>query len=261
MRTIINILFFALFINLFAQDTDVYRVEFIKYFQIDNDKFEQYNSNVTDRDVVAKNKEVLTRIDNYTLICDDKEAAYNKEAKLDNSPLGTLSKDDDGSTVTFHNNSGLILYRNLEKKFSLVPNEKKTMVQDSLPQFDWNTNYSEEKEILGYKVKKATAKGLEPDTEMTVWYTPEIPYSQGPYLYWGLPGLILKIDIQVNSEQGMAYYINSYHFDAKKIEKITDDNSLLPKVKKVISRDEYNASIKEFERKKKEYNSQGVDVD
>src|SRR5690606_40824374 len=105
MRTIINILFFALFINLFAQDTDVYRVEFIKYFQIDNDKFEQYNSNVTDRDVVAKNKEVLTRIDNYTLICDDKEAAYNKEAKLDNSPLGTLSKDDDGSTVTFHNNS------------------------------------------------------------------------------------------------------------------------------------------------------------
>ncbi|MCL6268135.1 GLPGLI family protein [Flagellimonas myxillae] len=30
--------------------------------------------------------------------------------------------------------------------------------------------------------------------EITVWYTPEIPISQGPGTYWGLPGLILEVN-------------------------------------------------------------------
>lgn len=30
------------------------------------------------------------------------------------------------------------------------------------------------------------------ETTITVWYTPEIPVSQGPGAYWGLPGLILE---------------------------------------------------------------------
>lgn len=30
------------------------------------------------------------------------------------------------------------------------------------------------------------------ETVITVWYTPEIPVSQGPGNYWGLPGLILE---------------------------------------------------------------------
>ena len=34
----------------------------------------------------------------------------------------------------------------------------------------------------------------EPKEEIiTVWYTPEIPVSQGPDEYWGLPGLILEV--------------------------------------------------------------------
>ncbi|MGY3791360.1 GLPGLI family protein [Aquimarina sp. 433] len=31
------------------------------------------------------------------------------------------------------------------------------------------------------------------EIEVVAWYTPEIPISQGPGLYWGLPGLILEI--------------------------------------------------------------------
>ena len=30
-------------------------------------------------------------------------------------------------------------------------------------------------------------------TEVVAWYSPQIPVSQGPLEYWGLPGLILEV--------------------------------------------------------------------
>jgi GLPGLI family protein len=33
-----------------------------------------------------------------------------------------------------------------------------------------------------------------PKVTITAWYTPEIPVSQGPEGYWGLPGLILEVN-------------------------------------------------------------------
>ena len=34
----------------------------------------------------------------------------------------------------------------------------------------------------------------EKEITITAWYTPEIPVSQGPEGYWGLPGLILEVN-------------------------------------------------------------------
>ncbi len=32
--------------------------------------------------------------------------------------------------------------------------------------------------------------------EVVAWYTPQIPVSNGPGEYWGLPGLILEINAE-----------------------------------------------------------------
>lgn len=47
--------------------------------------------------------------------------------------------------------------------------------------------------INGFTCKKATTtKNLFP---VTAWYCEEIPINDGPSVYWGLPGLILKVEL------------------------------------------------------------------
>ncbi|TGD57390.1 GLPGLI family protein [Flavobacterium humi] len=108
---------------------------------------------------------------------------------------------------------------------------KEFLIHDSLPKLDWKLG-QETKEIGGYMCFKATAmqkasktdfrnfrmkkrdeekdkkeaaaeknkptnfmnEGEMPkEVEVVAWYTPEIPVSQGPEGYYGLPGLILEV--------------------------------------------------------------------
>lgn len=57
--------------------------------------------------------------------------------------------------------------------------------------FDWKIESQKDK-ILGYNVQKATTyfKGR----KWIAWFTNEIPIQDGPYRFWGLPGLILKLE-------------------------------------------------------------------
>lgn len=63
-------------------------------------------------------------------------------------------------------------------------------VTDIIPTVDW-VIYPEEKIIGGYKSKKA--EGFFRGRNYTVWFTPEIPISNGPWKLGGLPGLILEV--------------------------------------------------------------------
>ncbi|MNK01300.1 hypothetical protein D3C87_190970 [compost metagenome] len=124
-------------------------------------------------------------------------------------------------------------YKNIKEKNLLIEKEmfgKEFLVSDSLPQIKWKME-SETKKIGNYTCYKATAsvpvdqsnllnfkpkKGAEEEMKkksseelkstnfmdmvempkektITAWYTPEIPVSQGPENYWGLPGLILEV--------------------------------------------------------------------
>lgn len=62
-------------------------------------------------------------------------------------------------------------------------------LETSKPQL-WELS-DEKKKIGPYQVQKATTKWG--GRNWTAWFSPEIPFSEGPYKFAGLPGLILEI--------------------------------------------------------------------
>jgi len=125
--------------------------------------------------------------------------------------------------------TGGTFYKNTKEKTYTVDREfmgKEFLIQDSLPKLAWKLE-NETKQIGGYTCFKATAvreasktdfrnfrmKKKEADKKeevgktnlmdeldlpkeitITAWYTLDIPVSQGPENYWGLPGLILEVN-------------------------------------------------------------------
>ncbi|RZP17480.1 MAG: GLPGLI family protein [Flavobacteriales bacterium] len=69
--------------------------------------------------------------------------------------------------------------------------------------FSWNelrpSNKKEQSDSIPKTVLDGTPPVLEeetiPTTNVTAWYSPQIPISQGPLEYWGLPGLILEVNV------------------------------------------------------------------
>jgi GLPGLI family protein len=105
---------------------------------------------------------------------------------------------------------GLPLYKNVsvknsEQKHFIIGQGYKYIVQDTLPAIKWMLT-SDVKTIEKYKVQKAT--GTYGGRVYDVWFTHEIPVSNGPFRMQGLPGMILeaksrdgKIDIAFKSVQ------------------------------------------------------------
>lgn len=69
---------------------------------------------------------------------------------------------------------------------------------EPLPTFEWQ--YTDEKKTIGeYECQKATCKFG--GREYEVWFAPDIPISDGPWKFNGLPGLVLEAyDIQHHYE-------------------------------------------------------------
>ena len=64
------------------------------------------------------------------------------------------------------------------------------LYEEELKLFKWKL-LSDTSTIAGYKVQKAICNFG--GRSWIAWFSPEIPYSDGPYKFNGLPGLILKI--------------------------------------------------------------------
>ncbi|AVR45971.1 GLPGLI family protein [Christiangramia fulva] len=126
----------------------------------------------------------------------------------------------------------------LENELILVEKvfKDKLKYKQALKVVDWDIQ-PETKEILGYKVQKAT--GAFAGRNYIVWFAPELPFPDGPYKFNGLPGLILEIsDLK-----------DDYHF------RLTAFQELAYSVDKLLSLDKYKAvSQQELDQVRKDYN-------
>ncbi len=61
----------------------------------------------------------------------------------------------------------------------------------------WNIDDKTTKNILGYKCIKATTNFR--GSSITAYFSPDLPYSAGPFKFFGLPGLILDVRVDNKS--------------------------------------------------------------
>ena len=77
----------------------------------------------------------------------------------------------------------------------------KATTTKTVDEFDWRSMRRKSKPNKDTEVKKdSTVTSISEDIEVpkqievTAWYAPQIPVSQGPGDFWGLPGLILEVN-------------------------------------------------------------------
>ncbi|TXD83900.1 GLPGLI family protein [Subsaximicrobium wynnwilliamsii] len=99
-----------------------------------------------------------------------------------------------------------IYYSNLKEDFKLhqlFAYDDYYLIRQNANVYVWNIS-KEKKKIGDYTCYKATTtieNGRTIKTEITAWFTPEIPFRFGPKNYGGLPGLILALE-----ERGHYFY-------------------------------------------------------
>lgn len=200
----------------------------------------------------------------YILTFNKEESIFKEDEKL-SSPVNGREASVWGSSF-----SAGPQYKNIKKRLFLQDQEffgKQFLIKEELKPLEW-TMGTETKQIGQYLCFKATAK--RPSTEVdwsrirrntdnkkaegslknktkddkaqsneikmidiVAWYTPQIPVSQGPSEYWGLPGLILEINAGNNTMLCSKIIINPE--EKAKIK--------APEKGEEVSKQEYNAII------------------
>ena len=172
-----------------------------------------------------------------------------------------------------------VLYKNIADKRYTNKKEisgKRFLIKDNLKDEVWELT-NETKNIGKYTCYKATKKREETSTtfsmtdgkkdekkekvtvETIAWYTPEIPVSNGPEMYWGLPGLILEVQDGTLTIVCTEIVLNP----AKKIE-IEE-----PTKGKKVTQEKYNAIMDEhskdmmerFKNKRKSKNGESISIE
>ena len=71
-------------------------------------------------------------------------------------------------------------------------------IEEPLTELRWQIG-RERKEISGFNCIQATTTNAH-GRPVTAWFTPDIPVNEGPSSFWGLPGLILYVDVNNGSQ-------------------------------------------------------------
>ena len=89
---------------------------------------------------------------------------------------------------------------------------KDFFIYDRVPKPEWKIDESQTKKILGYTCTKATTNFR--GTNVTAFFAKDLPYSAGPFKFYGLPGLVL--DIRADNKDHEIWKAESINIDDKK---------------------------------------------
>lgn len=219
----------------------------------------------------------------FMLYFDPTASLYEEEEKLD-AP-GTQNGGGMRIMSSFMGGGGK-LYKNVKDKTYTLDKEmfgKEFLIKDTLTNIKWKME-AETKQIGNYLCYKATAVQpasktdfrnfrrknaeanaaktaekekstnimdqveLPKEITITAWYTPQIPISQGPENYWGLPGLILEINNGKTTVLCTKVVLNSK--DKKEIKPSTNGT--------VVTQKEYDdIAVKKMEEMRQMYQGSG----
>jgi GLPGLI family protein len=117
----------------------------------------------------------------------------------------------------------------------------KATTTKTVDEFDWRSMRRKSKPNKDTEVKKdSTVTSITEDIEVpkqievTAWYAPQIPVSQGPGDFWGLPGLILEVNTDKTTVLCSKIIMNPK-------EKVDIE---APKKGAIVTRSEYNETVK-----------------
>lgn len=141
------------------------------------------------------------------------ESVWKEAESLDGGPATASAG---GMVIQMSTTGGGLTYKNTSEELFMQESDvfgKPFLVKDKLEPMEWELT-QETKKIGNYTAYKAIytdiregmtmsfnsendeneMKTTMDTTRLEAWYTPEIPVSQGPTTYWGLPGLIMEIN-------------------------------------------------------------------
>ena len=213
MKTAISILIVLVSFALNAQNFSgkaIYKTSRKSIISFDNEK----NSGISD-EMQKQLQAQIQKMNQKTFILnfDKKTSTYKEDVKLDlpNPQVGGA-----GMMVMSFGGSGngSVYFKNINEKSFVNQTEimgKRFLVKDSLPTYQWELS-TETKNIGNYTCYKATftrevarmnmtfedGESKEEEKKETItttaWYTLQVPVSNGPDNFQGLPGLILEIN-------------------------------------------------------------------
>ena len=181
----------------------------------------------------------------YILITNKIASNYNQKPTLNG-----------GNSVSYSSNQGNgLYYKDLLENYYMhesVGFGMDRIIKDSIPKINW-TITRDKKKVLGFDVRKATAKINK--EEFTAWFATSLSFPSRSDKHMGLPGLILELERKTNDDADMV--ITYKATSVKEAKKNVTINQ--PKKGKIVDFLTYKAEMDAFFKKQQEMNSQGVD--
>ena len=212
MKKIITVFALLLMTSIHAQNFKgraIYKTHRKSSFELDSTTFAA-NPGIQEQ-MEAQMRKIFQKT--FTLDFTKLESIYKEDQELD-APKGPSSNGSVMVMMMGGNGSSDILYKNISE--NRMANKKELMgkvflIKDNLVAYDWKLT-GETKNIGNYTCYKAVHEREEESIEINMidgevkeekvtkkttlvaWYTPDVPISNGPSNYGGLPGLILEVN-------------------------------------------------------------------